>query len=394
MSGVLQGVRVLDFGRYIAGPYCAALLAEYGAEVIRVERRGGAEDRSVAPLAPAGDGALFLQMNRNKLSLTLDPMSEDGREIVRRLVATADVVVANLPPATLAAMRLDYASLRAAKPDVILTTVSAYGTAGPLSGRLGFDGIGQAMSGAAYMSGDAGAPRRAAVSWVDFATALHAAFGTLVALMERARTGAGQVVEAALVPTAVALNGVFLTEQAILRRDRNPSGNRGQLVAPSDVFRTRDGWILCQVIGNAMFARWTKVVGAGAWLADPRFRDDSSRGDNGAAISERMSAWCEDRTTAEALSALEQAGIPGAAVLTPQQVLEDPQVQATGVLESVEFPGLPRAAPVARVPVWLSGTPPSRRGRPPLAGEHTDAILGQLGYGTEEIAELRRKGVV
>ncbi|PYO53521.1 MAG: CoA transferase, partial [Candidatus Rokuibacteriota bacterium] len=134
-SDVLAGIRVLDFGRYIAGPYCAALLAEYGAEVIRVERRGGAEDRSVAPLAPAGDGALFLQMNRNKLSLTLDPMSEDGREIVRRLVATADVVVANLPPATLAAMRLDYVSLRAAKPDVILTTVSAYGTAGPLSGR-------------------------------------------------------------------------------------------------------------------------------------------------------------------------------------------------------------------------------------------------------------------
>jgi len=394
VSAVLHGVRVLDFGRYIAGPYCAALLAEYGAEVIRVERRGGGEDRFVAPVAPGGDGALFLQMNRNKLSLTLDPMAEEGREIVRKLVATADVVVANLPPAALAALRLDYASLRAVKPDVILTTVSAYGRGGPLSERLGFDGIGQAMSGAVYMGGEPGRPSRAAVSWVDFATALHAAFGTLVALMSRARTGTGQVVEAALLPTAVALNGVFLTEQAVLRRGREPSGSRGQLVAPSDVFRTRDGWILCQVIGNAMFARWATLVGAGAWRTDARFRDDSSRGDNGAAISERMAAWCADRTTAEALSALEQAAIPGAAVLTPQQVLDDPQVQATGVLDPVDYPGLPGPAPVARIPVWLSESAPAARRRAPLVGEHTDAILAQLGYGADAIAELRRKGVV
>ena len=391
---MLHGVRVLDFGRYIAGPYCAALLAEYGAEVIRIERRGGGEDRSVAPVAPSGDGALFLQMNRNKLSLTLDPMIEEGREIVRKLVATADVVVANLPPAALAALRLDYASLRAVKPDVILTTVSAYGRGGPLSERLGFDGIGQAMSGAVYMGGEPGRPSRAAVSWVDFATALHAAFGTLVALMSRGRTGTGQVVEAALLPTAVALNGAFLTEQAVLRRGREPSGSRGQLVAPSDVFRTRDGWILCQVIGNAMFARWATLVGAGAWRTDARFRDDSSRGENGAAISERMAAWCADRTTAEALSALEQAAIPGAAVLTPQQVLDDPQVQATGVLVPMDYPGLPSPAPVARIPVWLSESAPAASRRAPLVGEHTDAILAQLGYGADAIAELRRKGVV
>jgi crotonobetainyl-CoA:carnitine CoA-transferase CaiB-like acyl-CoA transferase len=348
----------------------------------------------VAPVAPGGDGALFLQMNRNKLSLTLDPMAEEGREIVRRLVATADVVIANLPPAALAAMRLDYASLRAVKPDVILTTVSAYGRGGPLSERLGFDGIGQAMSGAVYMGGEPDKPARAAVSWVDFATALHAAFGTLMALMARAKTGMGQVVEAALLPTAVALNGVFLTEQAVLRRGREPSGSRGQLVAPSDVFRTRDGWILCQVIGNAMFARWATLVGARAWCTDPRFRDDSSRGENGAAISERMAAWCADRSTAEALSALEQAGVPGAAVLAPQQVLEDAQVAATGVLEPLDYPGLAGPVPVARVPVWLSETGAAPRRRAPLVGEQTDAILAELGYGPEAVADLRRKGVV
>lgn len=394
MSAVLQGVRVLDFGRYIAGPYCAALLGDYGAEVIRVERRGGGEDRSVAPVSPSGGGALFLQMNRNKLSLTLDPMADEGREIVRRLVATADVVIANLPPAALAAMRLDYASLRTVKPDIILTTVSAYGRGGPLSERLGFDGIGQAMSGAVYLSGDPGEPRRMSVPWVDFATALHAAFGTMVALMSRARTGKGQVVEGALLATAVALNGLTLVEQALTGRNRTPTGNRGQLAAPSDVFRTRDGWILCQVVGNAMFARWAGLVGEKGWTFDSRFRDDATRGDNGAAISARMSAWCAERTTADALAALEQAGIPGAAVLTPQEALDDPQVQATGVFEAMEFPGLSRPAPVPRSPVWLSETPGTIRRRAPLLGEHTESILAELGYDTAAIAELRRKGVV
>src|ERR1700744_1110692 len=143
MPGVLDGVRVLDFGRYIAGPYCASLLAEHGAEVIRIEKRDGSEDRHQVPLPGAEVGGLFLQMNRNKRGMTLDPMTEAGREIVRKLVATADVVVANLPPQTLVAMGLDEASLRAVKPDIILTTVSAFGEGGPYSERVGFDGVGQ-----------------------------------------------------------------------------------------------------------------------------------------------------------------------------------------------------------------------------------------------------------
>ncbi len=146
MQDVLAGVRVLDFGRYIAGPYCAMLLGEFGADVIRIEKRGGGEDRSQAPLTPTQDGGLFLQMNRNKRGMTLDPMTPSGQEVVRRLVASADVVVANLPPQTLAAMRLDYDSLVAVKPDIILTMVTAYGRGGPYSERVGFDGVGQVMS--------------------------------------------------------------------------------------------------------------------------------------------------------------------------------------------------------------------------------------------------------
>src|ERR1051326_6686271 len=145
MPGVLTGIRVLDFGRYIAGPYCAALLAEHGAEVIRIEKREGSEDRFQAPVRPTGDGALFMQMNRNKRGMTLDPMRPEGREVATRLVKTAEVVLPNLPPQTLAAMGLDYASLTAIKSDVILTTVSAYGRGGPYTDPVGFRGVGHGL---------------------------------------------------------------------------------------------------------------------------------------------------------------------------------------------------------------------------------------------------------
>ena len=237
MAGVLEGIRVLDFGRYIAGPYCAALLAEHGADVIRIEKREGSEDRFQAPVAETGEGALFLQMNRNKRGLTLDPMTPDGRQVVRRLVATADVVVANLPPQTLLAMQLDYESLTAVRPDIILTTVTAYGRGGPYSERVGFDGIGQVMSGAVYMTGTEEQPYRAQVPWVDFGTALHCAFGTMAALMARKATGKGQWVEGALLATAVTMTNAMLIEQAAIKPDRVPTGNRGQTSAPVDIFR-------------------------------------------------------------------------------------------------------------------------------------------------------------
>src|SRR3989454_6053185 len=167
LDGVLAGTRVLDFGRYIAGPYCAALLADLGADVIRIERRGGGEDRRVAPVAADGAGALYLVMNRNKRAMTLDPACPEGREIVRKLVATADVVVANLPPEVLKSLALDLESLRRVKPDIILTTVTAFGAGGPWSHKHGFDGIGQVMCGSAYLTGTPDQPLRAAVAWVD-----------------------------------------------------------------------------------------------------------------------------------------------------------------------------------------------------------------------------------
>lgn len=396
MKGVLNGVRVLDFGRYIAGPYCAALLGDFGADVIRIEKRTGGEDRFQAPISPTGDGALFMQVNRNKRGMTLDPMTNQGRDVVRRLVANADVVVANLPPQTLKAMGLDFETLKSVKSDIILTTVSAYGAGGPYSNRVGFDGVGQAMSGAVYMTAqdEKGPPMRAQVAWVDFGTAVHCAFGTVLAMMARDRTGEAQHVQGALLATALSTTNAMLIEQAVTNINRTPSGNRAQTSAPVDIFPTRDGWILVQVVGDPLFRRWTKLVGEETWADDPRFASDILRGKNSRIISERMTRWCSERTSAEALALLGDAMIPAGPVLSAQQALDDPHVGAVGFLQPVDFPGLAKPAPVSKAAVTVSGAPHSIRTRAPLLGEHTDAILAELGYQAPEISALRDKGVI
>src|SRR6267378_4508153 len=314
LSGVLKGIRVLDFGRYIAGPFCAALLADLGAEVIRIERLGGGEDRPFIPvgagpevgLQPTGStrggGAMFLAMNRNKLRMTLDPASPKGREIVRKLVATADVVVANLPPQVLKALALDLESLRLVKPDIILTTVTGFGAGGPLSHKHGFDGIGQAMSGAAYLSGTPEQPIALKLPWVDFGTACLSAFGTLAALIERGKTGRGQKVEGALLRTAIAFANASLIEQALTQVNRTAIRNRGFNAAPADLYRCTDGWIVATVIGPQMFRRWARMIGEDHWLADPRFADDQSR-----ARSIRRSRRSTTRTSAPPASSKRSA---------------------------------------------------------------------------------------
>ena len=172
MAGVLEGIRVLDFGRYIAGPFCGTMLGDLGAEVIRIEKLEGSEDRWVTPVAEGGEGAMFLQMGRNKLSLTLNPMKPAGREIVSKLVAVSDVVIANLPYEDLQKMGIDYETISAINPRIILATTSTFGSEGPYATRVGFDTIGQAMSGAMHLSGDGKVPTRANAPFVDFGTAL------------------------------------------------------------------------------------------------------------------------------------------------------------------------------------------------------------------------------
>jgi crotonobetainyl-CoA:carnitine CoA-transferase CaiB-like acyl-CoA transferase len=394
MSKVLEGIRVLDFGRYIAGPYCGTLLGDLGAEVIRIEKIDGSEDRFLSPISDKGDGALFMQMARNKLSMTLNPMKPEGRKIVQKLVTTADVVVANLPPDTLKTMGLDYESLAAIKPDIILTMISAFGTGGPYANRVGFDGLGQAMSGNMYMSGTPDQPVKAYAPFIDFGTASLSAFGTMAALFERQKTGKGQIVEASLFNTALTMMNGTAIEQAAIKRNRTATLNRSQTSAPADTFKTKDGWVLVQSVGGPLFKRWADLMGEDHWLEDERFKDDISRGDNGEAISERLGAWCAERTSQEVLEAMEEARLPAGPVLSPQQVLDDPHIAAKGLFQPVEYPGLDIPAPLMKTPVELSETPGEIRTRPPTLGEHTDQLMEELGYSTEEISDLREKRVV
>ncbi len=394
MNKVLEGIRVLDFGRYIAGPYCATLLADLGAEVIRIEKVDGSEDRFLSPISEQGDGALFMQLGRNKLGMTLNPMKPEGREIVKKLVATADVVVANLPPDTLAAMGLDYDSLCAIKPDIILTMISAFGRGGPYETRVGFDGLGQAMSGSMYMSGTPEQPAKSYAPFVDFGTASLSAFGTMAALFERQKTGQGQIVEGSLFNTALTLMNGTVIEQAVIQRNRTATLNRSQTSGPADTFKTRDGWVLVQSVGGPLFKRWADLMGESHWLEDPRFKDDISRGDNGEAISERLAQWCAERSSEEVLQAMEEARIPAGPVLSPQQVLEDPHIAAKGLFQATAYPGMTTPAPLMKTPVELSRTPGTIEQRAPTLGEHTEQIMQELGYGAAEIEQLKKARVI
>lgn len=394
MAGVLNGIRVLDFGRYIAGPWCGALLGDLGADVIRVERIDGGEDRWVAPVTDDGIGAMFLQVNRNKRSLTLNPLKPQGREIVAKLVAGADVVIANLPPETLKQMGLDYETLRAYKADIILTTVNAFGSGGDWSNRVGFDGLAQAASGNMHLSGPESQPTRASAPYVDFSTATLAALATMAALRHRDLTGEGQFLEGALLRTALTWMGPTIIEQDLLKVNRVSTWNRGQTAGPGDTLPTKDGHVMCLVIGPDQFARWCTLIGQPDLVNDERFKDDLARGDNGELLTAHMRVWCSTRTTAQCLTEMAAHKVPGGPVYSPQQALDEPHIQQIGVFERVPYPTAAHDVPVARFPVEMSASPGTIRSRAPQLGEHTEEILAEIGYDVAAVAALRESRVI
>jgi len=394
MSAPLEDVRVLDFGKHVAGPWCAALLADMGADVVRVERPGGGDDRFVSPVADDGSGAIFLECNRNKRGITLKANAPEARGAVEALVRWADVIVANLPQATRAAMNIDWPQVQNVNPRAILASATCFGEGGPYSGRLGFDGVVQAMSGAVALSGEPGHPTRCYAPYVDFGTGGYLALGVVTALLERERTGVGQHVEGSLLATGLVMTNRETIERQVRAVDRQPMGNRGQIAAPYDVFATRDGHVFCSVIGNAQFRRWCRMVERDDLVDDARFTSDAARADHVDVLNSIMASWCEQRTNPDVIAGLVAHDLAAGPVYRPQDVLDDPHVQAIGQLADVRYPGTPEPAPIARFPLRLGDADRVGPDRAPTVGEHTDEVLAEAGLTKIDIQALRAASLV
>ena len=250
------------------------------------------------------------------------------------------------------------------------------------------------MSGLANVTGAPGDPQKLYGPWADYATASFGAFGTLAALLHKRRTGQGQHVEGSLMMSAMVPASALLAEQAVTCANRESTGNRSQTAAPADLFRTKTGWIIVQVVGQPMYKRWTKMIGDESLFTDERFKDDDTRARNSEVISARMSEWCALRTTDEALDELQKWNLPAGPLLKAQEVLDHPQVKALGSFQEVSYPGIPKPIPLLKTPVTLSATPGTIRSAPPQIGSHTDVILSELGMDAADIAGLRAAGVV
>jgi crotonobetainyl-CoA:carnitine CoA-transferase CaiB-like acyl-CoA transferase len=394
MTAPLEGVRVLDFGKHVAGPWCAALLADLGADVVRIERPGGGDDRFVSPVAEDGSGAMYMVCNRGKRAITLRTHDPAARPVVDALIRWTDVIVANLPQATRAAMGIDWSQVQRLNPRVILTTATCFGDGGPYSGRLGFDGVVQAMSGAVALSGEPGHPTRCYAPYIDFGTGSYLALGTMTALLVRERSGRGQHVEGSLLNTGLITANRETVEQKVRSVDRQPMGNRGQIAAPYDVFETKDGHVFCSVIGNGQFSRWCQMVDRADLVDDPRLQSDAARENHGDELNGIMSEWCRCRSNDEAIAELVRFELAVGPVYRPTDVLDDPHVRAIGQLVNLDYPGTPASAPIADFPLTLSETPGGARRRAPTTGEHTDEVLAEIGLDPEEISALRAARVV
>ena len=394
----LDGVRVLDFGRFIAAPYCGMMLADMGAEVLRVDRPGGEEDRSYGLTGPNGSNFVFPNFGRNKKGITLDVLRRDApRGVLSDLVARCDVFLHNFSPSAVRAFGLGYEDIRELREDVIYAGISCYGSTGPYAMRNGFDQIAQVMSGACALTGhEHDPPMRSAVPWVDYSTGLLAAFGTVLALRHRDATGEGQEVDCALLQTAVSYTSPMIAEALVTGRERPRIANRMPYIGPTDLYRCRDGWVYIATVTDGMWRSLMDLIGRPELAAVSAYATDEGRFEARSEIDPQVASWIETRDAAEVGEAMETARIPCGVYRTTAEVHEDPHVVARDMLEWVdmESPGMDRV-PVSGVPVKLSASPGELRRRAPHPGEHNDeCYFGLLGYTPERIGELRAAGFV
>jgi crotonobetainyl-CoA:carnitine CoA-transferase CaiB-like acyl-CoA transferase len=394
-QGPLAGVRILDLSRILSGPFATMIFADLGADVIKLENpRTGDDTREWAPPYQGDQSAYFLAVNRNKRGVAVDLKTEQGRDIARRLADRADVVVENFRPGTAGRLGLGYDELSARNPRLIYASISGFGQTGPYASEPGYDAIAQALGGLMSVTGEAdGAPVRVGNSAADLGASMWAAIGILAALHARHTTGRGEWIDISLLDGQIAsltylAGGYFATGEVPLRY-----GSAHPSIVPYQALRTADGHLMVAVGNDTLWQRFAPLVGLPELADDPRFASNPQRVANRVELIQRIEAALAARGSADWAEELSRVGIPAGAINSIDAALAHPQVQARDMVLSVEHP---TAGPLRMTgsPIKLSEYTASVRRPPPTLGQHTDEVLGELGYTVADIEAMRQEGVV
>jgi crotonobetainyl-CoA:carnitine CoA-transferase CaiB-like acyl-CoA transferase len=378
MPDSLEGIKVLDLSRYIAGPMCAMQLADLGADVVKVERKGAGEETRQNLPQLNGESLYFMTFNRNKRSVTLDFRDPADQQVLRQLIAQADILIENFRPGTMEKMGCGWPELHALNPRLIMVRISGFGQDGPLSQRPCFDAIAQAMSGLMSITGQPDAPPTVSGTFVvDYATALYATIGALAAINARRDTGRGQLVEATLLESAVSFLMSAIPEQAQFNTTMSRCGNVDRYTAPVNSYASSDGaWVYLAAGTDALFPRLANAMERVDLLADERYASAHARLRNADAIDATVARWVRGRPAQEVVALMEHAGVPCAKVATLDEVVANPQLRARGQIVDIDHPAAGRYS-THGVTVTLSDTPGKIRRAPPRVGEHTAEVLEQ-----------------
>jgi len=391
---ILDGYLVLDLSSMLAGPYCASLLGDLGAEVIKVELPGEGDAIRHVGFLVEDASVLFLSGNRNKKGVTLALDRPEAREILDRMIARADVLIENFRPDIREQYGLEYNRVCRVRPDIVYLSITAFGEDGPYRLKPGTDHVFQGLSGIMTISGKAGqGPVRVGVPVADMTTALYASFGVMGALLHRQRTGEGQLICINLLDAAMCLQSTHMTEYFITGKEPVPCGNDSPFAYPVGVFRSADGYITISVYSDKFWRSLCKALNLPTLLDDPRFDTGAKRFANKEDLKTILAERFFTRGTAEWLAILEGTDVPCGPVHSYDALFSDPQVVHNDLVRSLPRSGVKEVRALGN-PLRLSQTPAVERAVSTVLGEHTDSVLSDLGYGDAEISEFRKKGVI
>ena len=395
MKRCLEGIKVLELSHYIAAPYCCQLLADMGAEIIKIERPNEGEVYRTYFPRINGESLYYVAYNRNKRSVSLDIQTEKGKELLRKLVAKSDVVVENMRPGMLARMGFGYEDLKKINSRIVMTSLSGFGQYGPYKDRQGIDMMIQAMGGLVNVTGfPDGPPVRPGPTIADHTTAIYGALGTMFALFHRERTGEGQFVDVALLDSVFSLLENYPILYLLQGTEVQRAGNGRSLTAPSGAYQAKDGYVYITAMADNLFQRMMKLSGHPEMAADIKYADPLSRKQNEQELHRVIGEWVEKRTIAEAMSELDAAGIPNGPVNSVGQITTDPQIKARDMVWEVEHPAIGKL-PMIGNPIKLSLTPGDTRMAPPMLGQHNEEVfLNFLNLSKEELEQLKQEKII